>query len=168
MRMLLLLFVLLSSSAALGQSNEHPKIFSGSAISVEQASSLGFQLTTWPKLSRGDRLLFEFGAKRLLVEVVECARAFDDGQIDESFSLNWMVIRPDAVATGSKKLVHQITTQKAGNHVFYPTPKSDTLDELTFSWHVESPAECVVLDIPPGIYYTLIRRETAAGASSPR
>lgn len=151
-----------------GQGRKHPRILAGSAISMEQASSLGLLVTDSPRLSRGDKLLLEFGTKRLLVEVVEYTYLFGDDKIDESVSLNWMIIQPDSVATDSKRLVHKIKTTRLGNHSFHPSPKSETVDELNFSWHVDSPADSVILNLPPGTFYTLIRQETATDASLPR
>ena len=152
--------ILLFNLITISQAKDHPRILSGIALSAEQASSLGVLVSTWPTLSRGDKLLLEFGEKRILFDIVAYTRAFKNGRIDESANLNWMTFNTASVTTGSKKLVHQITTTKNGDVSISLAPEPEKIDGMTFSWHINTASDKIVFDIPAGIFYSLIRSET--------
>ena len=158
--------ILLLAFITIAQAKEHLRILSDIALSTDQVSALGVPVSTWPTLSRGDKLLLEFGDKRILLEIVAYTRAFKDGRIDESANLNWMTFNATSVTTGSKQLVHQITTTTNGDVSVSLVPEPEKIDGMTLSWHIDTASDKIVFDIPAGIFYTLIRSESEQAAPS--
>jgi hypothetical protein len=151
-RVLLLLFALITASSA----KDHPRIIAGMALSAEQSKAYGVMNSAWPSLAQGDRLLLEQGDRRLLLEV----KNFAQNAATEAATLNWIILAPGSAITGTKTFEHEIATRKAGEGLrIAPAPPRETIDAWNFSWHVDGNAKRVILDIPAGVAYTLIRVE---------